>query len=54
MLEAVGSLQRRLRGCMSGVRSEPYDYGAQELVNLELYLMWRARSMVVESPAVRP
>ena len=52
--QAVGSLQRRLRGCMSGVRSEPYDYGAQELVNLELYLMWRARGMAVESPAVRP
>ena len=52
--QALGSLQRRLRGCMSGVRSEPYDYGAQELVNLELYLMWRARGMAVESPAVRP
>jgi sulfur-oxidizing protein SoxA len=52
--EALGSLQRRLRGCISGVRSEPYDYGAPELVNLELYLMWRARGMVLESPAVRP
>ncbi len=52
--QALGSLQRRLRGCMSGVRSEPYDYGAAELVNLELFLMWRARAMVVESPAVRP
>jgi L-cysteine S-thiosulfotransferase len=52
--QGVGSLQRRLRACISGVRSEPYDYGAQELVNLELYLMWRARGMVLESPAVRP
>jgi sulfur-oxidizing protein SoxA len=52
--QGVGSLQRRLRGCISGVRSEPYDYGASELVNLELYLMWRARGMVLESPAVRP
>jgi len=52
--QAVGSLQRRLRGCMSGVRSEPYAYGAPELVNLELFLMWRARGMVLESPAVRP
>jgi sulfur-oxidizing protein SoxA len=52
--QAVGSLQRRLRACASGVRSEPYAYGAPELVNLELYLMWRARGMVVESPAVRP
>jgi L-cysteine S-thiosulfotransferase len=52
--QGVGSLQRRLRACISGVRSEPYDYGAQELVNLELYLMWRARGMVLESPGVRP
>jgi len=52
--QGLGSLQRRLRGCISGVRSEPYDYGAPQLVNLELYLMWRARGMVLESPAVRP
>jgi sulfur-oxidizing protein SoxA len=52
--QAVGSLQRRLRACISGVRSQPYDYGAPELVNLELFLMWRARGMSVESPAVRP
>jgi sulfur-oxidizing protein SoxA len=39
---------------MSGVRAEPNDYGAPELVNLELFLMWRARGMVWESPAVRP
>ena len=52
--QGLGSLQRRLRGCMSGVRSEPYGYGAPELVNLELFLMWRARGMVLESPAVRP
>jgi sulfur-oxidizing protein SoxA len=52
--QGVGSLQRRLRGCMSGVRSEPYDYGAPELVNLELFLMWRARGMAWEAPGVRP
>ena len=52
--QGLGSLQRRLRACISGVRSEPYDYGAPELVNLELFLMWRARGMALESPAVRP
>ncbi|NVO05522.1 MAG: sulfur oxidation c-type cytochrome SoxA [Rhodoferax sp.] len=52
--QAVGSLQRRLRACMSGVRSEAYDYGAPELVNLELFLMWRARGMPLEAPGVRP
>jgi L-cysteine S-thiosulfotransferase len=52
--QEVGSLQRRLRGCMSAVRAEPYDYGAPELVDLEMYLMWRARGMAMEAPAVRP
>jgi sulfur-oxidizing protein SoxA len=37
-----------------GIRAEPYEYGAPELVQLELYLMWRARGMLVEAPAVRP
>lgn len=52
--QSVGSLQRRLRNCMIGVRAEPYAYGAPEYVELELYLMWRARGMKLEIPAVRP
>lgn len=50
----LGSLQRRLRGCMASLRTQPFDYGSEELVNLELYLMWRARGMPWEFPAVRP
>jgi sulfur-oxidizing protein SoxA len=52
--QSLGSLQRRLRNCLVGIRAEPYDYGAAELVSLELYLMWRARGMPMEAPAVRP
>jgi sulfur-oxidizing protein SoxA len=52
--QALGSLQRRLRSCLVGMRAEPYDYGAPELVDLELFLMWRARGMPLEAPAVRP
>jgi sulfur-oxidizing protein SoxA len=52
--QSLGSLQRRLRNCIVGIRAEPYDYGAPELVDLELYLMWRARGMTLETPAVRP
>ena len=52
--QSLGSLQRRLRNCMIGTRAEPYDYGAPEAVALELYLMARARGMVIETPAVRP
>lgn len=52
--QGLGSLQRRLRSCMSGVRAEPFPYGAQELVALELYLTARAAGMRIETPAVRP
>jgi sulfur-oxidizing protein SoxA len=52
--QSLGSLQRRLRACITGIRAQPYDYGAPELVELELYLMSRARGMKIEAPAVRP
>ena len=52
--QSLGSLQRRLRGCMTGVRAQPFDYGAPQAVALELYLMERARGMPMDAPAVRP
>src|ERR1700730_1399565 len=52
--QSLGSLQRRLRACITGIRAQAYDYGAPELVELELYLMSRARGMPIETPAVRP
>ena len=53
-LQSLGSLQRRLHNCMTGARADPYEYGAPEMVALELYLMERARGMKIETPAVRP
>ncbi|QWD05028.1 sulfur oxidation c-type cytochrome SoxA [Polynucleobacter paneuropaeus] len=52
--QSLGSLERRLRNCMSGVRAQPFEYGSTEMAQLELYLMWRARGMPLETPAVRP
>ena len=52
--QTLGSLQRRLRACMTGIRAQPYDFGAPELVELELFLMSRARGLPIETPAVRP
>lgn len=52
--QGLGSLQRRLRACLSGVRAEPFAWGAKEWIELELFLAWRARGMPLESPAVRP
>jgi len=52
--QTLGSLQRRLRNCLVGIRAEPLEYGAPELVEIELFLMWRARGMAIEAPGVRP
>ncbi len=52
--QGMGSLQRRLRNCISGVRAEPPPFNAPELVELALYLAERARGMPLETPAVRP
>jgi sulfur-oxidizing protein SoxA len=52
--QGMGSLQRRLRGCMVGVRAEPYAYGSAEYIALELFLMSRAAPLPIETPAVRP
>ncbi|MBN9051930.1 MAG: sulfur oxidation c-type cytochrome SoxA [Rhizobiales bacterium] len=52
--QSVGTLQRRLRNCLTGIRAEPYAYNAPDYVALELYLRQRAAGMLVETPAVRP
>lgn len=52
--QGVGSLQRRLRNCMSGVRADVPPFDAQDLVRLEAYLAARAEGMPMEAPGVRP
>jgi sulfur-oxidizing protein SoxA len=52
--QEIGSLQRRLRNCMIGMRAEPYPDGAIKYVELELYMTWRAKGLKIETPAVRP
>lgn len=52
--QGLGSLERRLRNCMVGIRALAPEYGSAEFVDLELFLAWRARGMKMETPAVRP
>ena len=52
--QGMGSLSRRLRNCLTGMRAELLPQGSPEAADLELYLMWRARGMKMEAPAVRP
>jgi sulfur-oxidizing protein SoxA len=51
--QTMGSLQRMFRWCNSSVRAEPYPFGAEEYVDLEVYLAWRGRGLPIETPAVR-
>ena len=51
--QKVGSLHRRFKGCNKQVRAQPYKQGADEYVNLELFVKWRSRGLPVEVPAVR-
>jgi L-cysteine S-thiosulfotransferase len=50
----LGSLQRRIRNCMTGVRAEPFAYGEREMIELGLHLAHRARGLPLEAPGVRP
>jgi L-cysteine S-thiosulfotransferase len=50
----LGSLQRRIRNCMTGVRAEPLTYGGVEMIELSLHLALRARGLAIEAPGVRP
>jgi L-cysteine S-thiosulfotransferase len=51
--QTLGSLQRRIRACLFGVRAEMPRPGAPELTDLELYLAWRAQGLPLEAPGVR-
>jgi sulfur-oxidizing protein SoxA len=52
--QGMGSLERRIRNCTTGVRAEPFVADSLELVELELYLGARSNGLAVETPAVRP
>ena len=52
--QALGSLQRRLRGCLSGVRATVWAWDSAELLALEVYLSRRSAGMTLQPPGVRP
>ena len=51
--QTAGSLHRRFRSCLFGIRAEMLPAGSSEFLDLELYLAWRANGLPVESPGVR-
>lgn len=52
--QSLGSLQRRLRGCLAGVRARVWDWDSAELLALEVYLSRRSAGMPAQAPGVRP
>lgn len=52
--QAVGSVERRFRGCNAKVRAKPYPYGSPQYVDLELYVASRGEGLPVETPGIRP
>jgi sulfur-oxidizing protein SoxA len=51
--QGLGSIHRRLEGCVKDTRAETYPRGSDEFVALELYVAWRGEGLDVEAPAVR-
>jgi len=51
--QGLGSLQRRIRACLFGIRAEMPAPGAEELTEIELFLAWRAEGLPLETPGVR-
>ena len=50
---SMGSRHRMFGWCNLAVRAEPYELGSEEYLNLELYVAWRGRGLLIEAPAVR-
>ena len=51
--QGLGSLQRRIRACLFGIRAEMPPAGTPILTDVELFLAWRAEGLPVETPGVR-
>ena len=51
--QTLGSLARRIRACLFGIRAQMLAPDDPKLAALELYLAWRANGLPLEAPGVR-
>ncbi len=51
--QTLGSTHRMFVWCNTAIRAQPLAHGADDYVNLELYMVWRGRGLPVETPGVR-
>lgn len=52
--QSLGTVQRRLRNCQTGVRAQPWAPDSAQAVALEVYLAQRDLARVLHAPGVRP
>ena len=52
--QATGTLSRRIRNCLTGIRAEPLDAQSDDMIALALFLARRAAGMISDAPGVRP
>jgi L-cysteine S-thiosulfotransferase len=51
--QTLGSAHRMFEWCNTSVRAEPFPLGSDDYVNLELFMAWRGRGLLIETPAIR-
>ncbi len=51
--QSMGSLHRRFRSCLSGIRAQLQPQGSADFLALELYLAWRGQDLSLEIPGLR-
>ena len=51
--QSMGSIDRRIRACYSGVQADIPQPGSQELRQLELFLKMRAEGLAMDGPSLR-
>ena len=51
--QSMGSIDRRLRACFSGVQADVPAPGSQALRQLELFLKMRAQGIPIDGPSLR-
>ena len=51
--QGLGTLDRRVRACLFGIRAQMPPSGSSEIAEVELYLAWRAQGLPLEAPGVR-
>lgn len=49
----ITSFQRRIAECFVSFRAQRFDFGSEELTNLEVYVNARGNGLRIETPAVR-